>query len=206
MTDFARGESRWAWRTWGAIPLCLWVCGAGPVEAIQTAPTRAQIDAAVQRGKVSASQRVPPDRLYAWFGSDDELKPKGFLLSKLVGVTVMASHFALRGEHPTDADLQQILDSPSFLVTATIFGERPDFAVNTYVVMEQGGKTIKPVTVRFDGSAARTTVWPKSPAYRAKIVASFNYADLDPVAPTRLLIYPPAGGEVGFDLDLSHID
>ncbi len=193
-------------RSWGVVLLAgalLWCPHAG---AIEVAPSSAQIEAAVQRGTESAGRRVPPDRLYAWFGSDDELQPRGFILSKLVGIAVMAAHFALRGQSPTEADLRQVLDGPSLLVTVMIFGDRPNFAVNTYVVMDQGGTTIKPVTVRFDGSAARTPAWPNSPAYRAKVVASFNYADLDPWAKTRLQVFPPGGGEVSVELDFSTID
>ena len=179
---------------------------APSVWAIQVAPTAAQIETAVQRGQDSAARREPPDRLYAWFGSDAELEPKGFILTKLVGVTVMASHFALRGETPGDADLHQILEGTSFLVTVMIFGDRPNFAVNSYVVMDQAGKTIKPVNVRFDGSAARTAAWPQAPAYRAKVVASFHYADLDPRAMTTLSVFPPGGGDVSFKLDFSAIE
>jgi hypothetical protein len=179
---------------------------AEPGLAIQIEPSAAAIEAAMRRGKEAAQARLPPDRLYAWFGSDQELEPRGFLLSKLVGITVMTSHFALRGETPSRSDIAQILDEKTFLVTVHLFGDRPDFARDTYVVMDQGGKTVKPQHVRFDGQAARTSVWPKAPAYRAKVVASFNYADLDPLAQTRLLVYPSRGGEVTFDLDFARID
>ena len=176
-----------------------------PVWAIEVAPTAAQVTAAVQRGKDSAKRHEPPDRLYAWFGPDEELTSRGFILTKLIGVTVMASHFALRGETPTDTDLRQILDGTSFLVTVMILGDRPNFAVNSYVVMDQAGTTVKPVSVRFDGSASRTPAWPKAPAYRAKVVASFDYDDLDPRAKTTLSVFPPGGGEVNFELDFSTI-
>ncbi len=186
---------------WGLSGICV-----KPALAIQIEPSTAAIDAAMQRGAEAAQARLPPDRLYAWFGSDQELEPRGFLLSKLVGITVMTSHFALRGETPSRSDIDQILAEKTCLVTVHLFGDRPDFARDTYVVMDQGGKTVKPQHVRFDGQASRTSVWPKAPAYRAKVVASFNYADLDPLAKTRLLVYPARGGEVTFDLDFSHID
>ncbi|GKS58106.1 hypothetical protein YTPLAS18_16330 [Nitrospira sp.] len=198
----ARRESS----TWTlSVSLAVLICGWHPALAIEVAPTPAQVAAAVQRGKDSAERREPPDRLYAWFGPDEELASRGFILTKLVGVTVMASHFALRGETPADSDLRQILDGTSFLVTVMILGDRPNFAVNSYVVMDQAGTTVKPISVRFDGSASRTTVWPKAPAYRAKVVASFNYADLDPRAKTTLSVFPPGGGEVNFELDFSTI-
>ena len=39
------------------------------------------------------------------------------------------------------------------LVSAMIVGERPDFAVNSYMVLDQEGRTIKPLTARADGQA-----------------------------------------------------
>ncbi|MFO0773899.1 MAG: hypothetical protein U0172_04440 [Nitrospiraceae bacterium] len=176
--------------------------------AIEPNPTQEQVQAQVRQGEAFVPKHIPPDHLFAWFGAgvDDELIPKGFVLSKLVGVRVMAAHFGLRGQPLTEADLKQVLDSPTMIVTAFIYGERPNFAVNTYVVMEQAGKSIKPINVRFDAAAARTAVWPAPPAYKAKVVSIFNYADFDPTAKTTLLIYPPSGGEVRFELDFSQID
>ncbi len=174
--------------------------------AIVAAPTQDQVDAAVQKGRDFAPQGLAPDRLFEWFGPDEDLKPRGFVLSKMVGLRVMAAHFALRSAPLTDDDIRQVVSSPSMTITTFIFGDQPNFAVNTYVVMDQGGKAVKPANVRFDAAAARSKSWPRSPAYRAKIVATFNYADIDPMAASTLRIYPPHGGEVTFELDFSHID
>lgn len=181
---------------------------AYPALAIEPSPTPEQIQEQIAKGEAFAPQHVPPDHLFAWFGAgvDEELTPKGFVLSKLVGLRVMAAHFALRGQPLTDTDIRQVLDSPTMIITTFIYGERPNFAVNTYVVMEQAGKSISPVNIRFDAVAGRTARWPKSPAYKAKIVATFRYADFDPKAATRLLVYPPEGGEVRFDLEFSQIE
>jgi hypothetical protein len=118
----------------------------------------------------------------------------------------MSAHFALRGVSPTDAEVKQVLQDPLLLVSVAIFGNRPDFAMDSYVLLMQGNRVIKPVRVRFDGQAARSSVWPKAPAYKAKIVASFSYEDLDPRAKTRLSVFPADGGEVSFDLDFAAID
>lgn len=173
---------------------------------IVAAPTQEQVDAAVQKGRDFAPQGLAPDRLFEWFGPADDLQPRGFVLSKLVGLRVMAAHFALRSAPLTDEDIRQVVSSPSMTITTFIFGDHPNFAVNTYVVMDQGGKAVKPINVRFDAAAARSTSWPRSPAYRAKVVATFNYADLDPMAASTLRIFPPHGGEVTFDLDFAHIE
>lgn len=192
----------------GAVLSMLVLGGAYSAAAIEPAPTPEQVQDQIAKGEAFAPQHVPPDHLFAWFGAgvDEELTPKGFVLSKLVSLRVMAAHFALRGQPLTEADIRQVLDNPSMIITTFIYGESPNFAVNTYVVMEQAGKAISPINIRFDAVAGRTARWPKSPAYKAKIVATFRYADFDPKAATTLLVYPPQGGEVRFNLDFAQID
>ena len=73
------------------------------------------------------------------------------------------------------------------------------------MVFDQGGKTIKPVTVRFDGVADRSAAWPESPRFKAKVVASFNYADFDPNAKTTITVFPASGGESSFSLNFGEI-
>lgn len=189
------------------LPTALWAwasAAASPSWAIEVNPTPAHIDAALERGR-SAAARTPPVDLYAWFGTPGDLAPHGFLMTKLAGLAVMSTHFALRAERPSDQEIRQILDDRHLLVSIILFGARPDFAVDTYVLLTQGDRTITPVKVRFDATADRTPVWPKSPAYRAKVVASFAYADFDPRARTKLSVYPRSGGEVSFDLDFAAI-
>jgi hypothetical protein len=178
----------------------------GDGHAVEVQPSRSQIELAIAKGKEAAAARTPPDRLYAWFGSKQDLEPQGFLLSKLVGLTVMAAHFALRGASPSAAEIKQVLDDPLLLISVVIFGDRPDFAVDSYMLLAQGDRVIKPVRVRFDAQASRSSVWPNAPAYRAKIVASFSYTELDLHAKTRLSVFPARGGEVPFDLDFAAID
>lgn len=178
----------------------------GVSQAIEVQPQRRQIDAALERGRAAAAARTPPDQLYAWFGSSRELEARGFLMTKLVGLAVMSAHFALRGVMPSDSEVKQVLDETTLLVSITLFGNRPDFGRDCYMLLVQGTRTVKPVKVRFDGQAARTTVWPNAPAYKAKVVASFDYDDLDPHASARLSVFPAEGGEVSFDLEFSRID
>ena len=185
--------------------LCGWlhVPEAG---AIQVHPTPAQVRTALEQGKEAAASRLPPDRLYDWFGPAAELAAHGFLLTKLGGVRVMSAHFALRAATPSAEEIQRILDSETLLVTVVLFGDRPDFALDSYVLLVQGEQTIAPTQVRYDGRASRSAAWPDQPAYRAKVVASVPYGDMDPSALTRIAVFPGAGGEVSFDLDLSTID
>jgi hypothetical protein len=193
----------------GAIAIVLAVGAMSVVPAVTAAiesrPNPEQIRVAVERGTEAAKQHSPPDAFYARFGATDELHPSGFLVTKLAGLSVMATHMALRGLQPSEGDIAQVLDGKTMLVSATIFGNVPNFAVDSYMVLDQAGKTVKPVTVRFDGQANRTAAWPESPKFKAKVVASFAYADFDPVAPTTITIFPANGGEVTFPLDFSQI-
>lgn len=182
------------------LPLC------SPVSAIEIEPTRMHIDAALEHGRSAARDRIPPDRLYAWFGSSQDLEPRGFLMTKIIGLRVMAAHFALRGEHPSESEIRSILNEPALLVSATLYGDHSTFAVDSYMLLVQRQQIIKPTKVRFDGRANRTSVWPASPRYQAKIVASFAYAEIDPRAQTRISVFPASGGELSFDVDFATID
>ncbi len=104
--------------------------------AIEVSPTNVQVEQAVEHGLRAAEDRVLPNRLYTWFGSDLELRPKGFLMTKMNGLTVMASHFGLRGETPSETEIQRILAEETMLVSVTTFGETPTFADNSYIVLK----------------------------------------------------------------------
>jgi hypothetical protein len=186
------------------------VCSIHSVaSAIEVQPDTAQIEQSLERGRAAASARTPPVELYAWFGPSNEpaneFKPRGFLMTKLSGLAVMSAHFALRSAQPTDQELQRVLDDKHLQVTVTLFGDRRDFAQNTFVMLTQGDRKIMPTHVRVDGTADRTSAWPKSPAYRAKVVASFAYGDFDPLAKTQLSLFPRGGGELSFALDFASI-
>ena len=174
--------------------------------AIDVSPTAEQIQTALDQGKEAAEKGMPPDSFYVRFGVTDEVQPKGFLITKIGALSVMATHMALRGLQPSNADVNQVLESTTMLISTVILGNTPNFAVDSYLVLEQGGKSIKPVMVRFDAQATRSDVWPKSPRFKAKVVASFNYADFDPKAKTTITVYPATGGESSFSINFGEID
>jgi hypothetical protein len=176
-----------------------------PAHAIDVHPTAEQIQTALDQGKEAAQKRSPPDTFYVRFGATDELHSSGFLITKLGGLSVMATHMALRGLQPGEPDVTQVLEGRTMLVSTVIFGHVPNFAADSYMVFDQGGKTIKPVTVRFDGVADRSAAWPESPRFKAKVVASFNYADFDPNAKTTITVFPASGGESSFSLNFGEI-
>ena len=173
--------------------------------AIETQPSQEAVRAALDRGVDAAKQHQPPDTFYTRFGATDDLHPSGFLVTKLAALSVMATHMGLRGIEPADSDIAQALDGKTMLISATIFGNVPNFAVDSYMVLDQAGKTIKPVTVRFDAQANRSAAWPEAPRFKAKVVASFAYADFDPLAETVITVFPANGGEVTFPVNFSQI-
>lgn len=180
-------------------------CIVPPSHAILVQPTQEEIRAALDRGREAAQRKNPPDVFYVRFGTDGGTQPSGFLITKLGSLSVLATHMALRGLEPGEADIAQVLQAPTMLVSTVIFGDSPTFAVDSYMVIEQHGKTIKPVTVRFDAQANRSALWPNAPRFKAKVVASFNYADFDPTAKTIITVFPANGGEVTFSLDFASI-
>lgn len=181
------------------------MASAGTAGAIEIQPNTEQVQAALERGRAAAAARTPPNALYFCFGTSDGLAPHGFLMTKLGGLSVLSAHFALRGQQPSEQEMRQILEDPHLMVSIVLFGDRPDFAVNSYVLLTQGSRTIAPLKVRFDATADRSSAWPGSPAFRAKVIAFFAYADLDPHAKGRLAVFPRSGGEVAFDLDFAAI-
>jgi hypothetical protein len=168
--------------------------------AIDVNPTAKQIRAALDEGKEAAEKQRSPESFYVRFGVSDDVHPRGFLVTKLGGLSVMATHMALRGLEPSQADVAQIVESKTMLVSTVILGNQRNFAVDSYIVLEQGGKIIKPVTVRFDAQADRSAMFPMPPKFKAKVVASFNYADFDPMAETTITVYPATGGEASFSV------
>ena len=176
-----------------------------PVLAIEIQPTSGQIHAALEAGKAAAKDGRPPDSFYVRFGAGDDLHPGGFLITKLGALSVMATHMALRGLEPAEADIAQVLATKTMLVSTVIFGEVPTFAQESYMVFDQAGRTIKPVTVRFDGQANRSAAWPERPRFKAKVVASFDYDGFDPQAKTTITVFPASGGAESFVLDFAGI-
>lgn len=185
--------------------MMLVVSGAIPAMAIESQPGPEQVQAALDAGRAAAKEGRAPDSFYVRFGASDELHPGGFLITKLGALSVMATHMALRGLQPAEADVAQVLETKTMLVSTVIFGDVPAFAQESYMVFDQAGRTVKPVTVRFDGQANRSAAWPERPRFKAKVIASFNYSEFDPQAKTTITVFPASGGAESFVLDFAGI-
>lgn len=179
---------------------------AGQASAIEVQPSPELIQATMEKGKLAAAQRVSPEQLHTWFGGAEDLAPRGFIMTKVGSLLVMANHLSLRDLSPTEQDIAQVMANDNLLISVVLYGDRVNFAADSYVVLEQAGRTVKPAMVRFDARGDRTALWPQQPAYRSKIIAQFAYADFDPRAKTTLTVFPSNGGQVSFELDFAAID
>lgn len=184
--------------------LSLWI--STPGWAIVQHPSQSQILEAVEKGQEGARSRNPPNTLYWHFGSSEEdFQPHGFLMTKLSGIAVLSGHFALRGERPTSKEIQRVVDEEALQVVVMIFGDSPTFAMDSYLLLQQGNRLIKPDRIRFDARASPISQRHGKPVFRAKIVASFVYGTFALEAPTTIKVFPGAGGELRFDLNFSAI-
>ena len=173
--------------------------------AVQTNPDRNQVEQAVRRGIEFSQQNRPPNELYWHFGSHDQFEPHGFLVTKLSGLAVMSSHYGLRGEQPTEQDIQRIVSEKAMQVVVTVFGDSPDFARESYLLMKQNMKVVKPERIRFDAHARMVAQDQRGGVYEAKIVGLFPYSWFDPMSHTILAVFPGSGGEITFEVDFSTI-
>ena len=187
------------------VPVVLILYAPLNASALFQDPDRKQVEQALNRGKESARQHRLPNELYWHFGSTKQFEPHGFLVTKVSALAVMSGHFALRGEQPTAQDIQRILGENALQVVVTVYGNSPGFARDSYLLLKQGERVVKPARIRFDARALSVGQRQGPPVFRAKIVGVFSYGTFDLEASATLLAFPGTGGEIRFDLDFSTI-
>ncbi len=173
--------------------------------AIELNPTQEQMKKALTDGQAAARSQTPPSKLFWPFGSAEALQPHGVLMTKLSGLAVLSAHYAFRSAVPSHKDIRRVIDDEYLQVSITVFGSSPGFAVDSYILLKQGERLIKPAKVRSDARAHRSTAWPNEPPFKAKVVASFSYGTFDPLLPTTVSVFPGEGGEIPFTLDFSAV-
>jgi len=92
------------------VAIGLVLSGIVNAHAILQHPDKQQVEQALEKGVVFAREHRPPNELYWRFGSTGKFEPQGFLVTKISGLAVMSSHYALRGEQPTVQDIQRVLE------------------------------------------------------------------------------------------------
>lgn len=77
---------------WGWVAGICVALGVFPVSpcalAIDLTPASQKIERALEAGMVTAKARIPPDLLYAGFGPHDGMKPKGYIMTRVIGLRV----------------------------------------------------------------------------------------------------------------------
>lgn len=138
---------------WFIFEVGLVILVSSPVWGIVPHPSQSQILEAVQNGQEGARSRTPPNMFWHFVVSDSP-HAQGFLVTKLNGIAVLSSHFALRGEYPASEDIQRVLDEGALQVVVLIFGDSPTFAKDSYLLLKQGNRLVKPDRIRFDARAS----------------------------------------------------
>ena len=185
--------------------VALMSCAPVTAIAIFPNPDPSQVEEALNRGRELARQHRPPNELYWHFGPMERFEPHGFLVTKISGLAVMSGHNALRGEQPTEQDVQRIMEEDAFQVVVKVFGHSPGFARDSYLLIKQGNQVVKPSRIRFDARAQAVGQRQGRPVFRAKIIGLFTYGSVDLESRTTLLVFPGTGGEIKFDLEFSSI-
>jgi hypothetical protein len=102
--------------------------------------------------------------------------------------------------------LQKVLDMPNLEISFQLCGDDEYFADGAQVVMQQGGKTVKPIDVGPAEKGRQNERKDESmPAYRSRFTARFAYDTFDPMAKTKFLINLMDGKQIEFDADLSKV-
>ncbi len=127
------------------------------------------------------------------------------VITPFAKIAFEAKHAASEGE-PLDEDVIEgiIKESKGKLaVGMAIYGDSKAFAQEADAVIEQDGKTVKPVESRPAMKAEPTDNWPNPPAYRAMCYYYFPMDKLDPDGKVTVVVSIPDQRGVRFEFDLS---
>jgi len=159
-------------------------------------PTDEKIEEAVNLGigstmNIFGTDSIKPARFGDWPAGDG-----GIVESKLIYLSIISS-MRLRAGMPDASkdEIEAIINSPVMPIrvssTKKIFN----------VILKQQGKSIQPARVE-----QAMQMPPSGPGSKVKsLKAYFNYADLDPMAKTEVILIEDFG-EIKFDVDFSKFD
>lgn len=100
--------------------------------------------------------------------------------------------------------IQKILDMPNLEVSIQLCGDDEYFAEGAQVVLQQGGKIVKPIDVS-PADKGRKNENAQEPAYRSRFTARFAYDSFDPNAKSKMIINLLDGKQIEFDADLAKV-
>jgi hypothetical protein len=196
-------------RVIGRMAISLAVIGGsftGPAAAIDVKLDDAAVRKAVDEGKQIKDVKTVPTR----FGTDlskdlcgggGEIQTKTVGLNRLGAVMAANPEKAQQDKEQVEAAIQKIADSNRLKIVFDFCGDTPDFAEDAQATLEQDGRMIKGEMGKPDKAKKNT----EGPAYRGKIAASFAYGSFNPIAPTKITLYPKVGEAMTWEVDLSKI-
>jgi hypothetical protein len=167
----------------------------------------AAIKSAIEAGKqVKDVKSMPTPRFGADLSKDlcgggGEIRTKTFTLQRLGAVIAADPERFEREKDQAQHAIEKAAEAKDLKITFDFCGDTADFAEDAQATLEQDGRMIKGEMAKPDKARKN----PEGPAYRGKITASFAYGSFDPVAPTKITLYPKIGDAMTWDVDLSTI-
>ena len=102
-----------------------------------------------------------------------------------------------------EAKVQEILKMPNLEIEIGLCGQEEFFAEGAEVALQQGSNNIMPVD---KGNPSRGRKIPGSDMdFVSRFSARFSYQDIDPQAPTKIVVFFPDGKLVNLEADFSKI-
>ena len=102
-----------------------------------------------------------------------------------------------------ESKVQEILNMPNLEIELGLCGQEEFFAEGAEVALQQGSKNIMPVD---KGNPSRGRKIPGSDMdFVSRFSARFSYQDLDPQAPTKIVVFFPDGKLINLDVDFAKI-
>jgi len=193
-----------------------WVCGvmaglgalcflAGNAGAIEVNLDASTAQKAIEEGKKmdmkTVSTRFGADLQKDICGGGGEIRTKTVTLNRLGGAIAANPEKAEQDKTLIEQQITKILESKVLKIAFDFCGDTADFAEDSQASLEQGGKLIKGEMAKPDQAKKNR----EGPAFRGKIAASFAYGSFDPLAPTKITLYPKMGDAMSWEVDFSKI-
>lgn len=173
-------------------------------DGIKVKLTKEEIQEAIDWGAENKDSPENIDSAYR-FGEWESYKECGYISTKFYRLARFSCQSA-RSMYKslTKSDIKGELACNSLTIVIYTYGDKIDFAQHYYMVLKQGDKIIqpKPGDVIADDWADMTARWPKSPSYRARVMAFFRYSKINPKAKTTIIL-DQGWGESKFEVDFS---
>ncbi|HZS12585.1 MAG TPA: hypothetical protein VFA38_10060 [Nitrospirales bacterium] len=154
--------------------------------------------------QASTATRVGADPEKDPCGANAVLRTKRYWLESFGRQEATESKKQKREVRMPDDKIQKILDMPNLEISIQLCGDDEYFAEGAQVVLQQGGKMVKPIDVS-PADKGRRNEGGTDLAYRSRFTARFSYDSFDPNAKTKVVINLLDGKQIEFEADLSRV-